>query len=303
MAECRLQRVTGTDEYRGQGSVVHEYLFLGDAVTDNPLSAIAIARTAGPHPLPPRGAVLAGTNFIAREAVAVQTGERRDSFAITVNFSPPDPGEDEGSQSIENPLERPTVYDIQYIEQEYVVDKARNVEALSHGDGKGANRAANTLGPIVNAAGKRPDEPIVDTERNAIIVIERNYATLGAIMALNETYQRTTNSDAITIGGESVDARRLKYLVTRSNGRQVENEIEYYRGTTEIELKKTTDRILDNVGYDYWDGAQVSRYTDPTGEFPAEPINLKLDGTEDGDNTTTITYRYLEPVAYASFFA
>lgn len=302
MAECRLQRATATEDYRGQSQVTREYLFTDGTIYTNPLFAIAAARVAGPDPVPPRGAILAGSYLVAKQTQATQTTNRRDTYQITVEFSAPDQGENEDNQSIENPLMRPAVYDIQYIEQEYVVDKAKNVDALSHGDGKGGNRAANTEGPIVNAAGKRPDEPIVDTERNAVLIIERNYSTLGAIMNLNETYQRTTNSDTVTIGGESIAARRLKYLVTRSGGRQVENGIEFYPGITEIELKKTTDRTLDNVGYDYWDGAKIARYT-VDGEFPGEPINLKLDGTQDGDNTTTITYRYLDGVAYASFFS
>src|SRR6185369_16408687 len=101
------------------------------------------------------------------------------------------------------PLLRPPVYNIDYQEREYVVKQAKNVETLGHSVTTGL-RPAGTLGPIVNGALYRPDEPIVDTERLAVITIENNFATLGEIMNLNINYQRTTNSDAITLAGNTI---------------------------------------------------------------------------------------------------
>ena len=301
MASCTLQKVTGEADFRGQHSAVWHYLFLGDAIYDDPVSVVEIAMGTGPHPVPFYGAQLGSRYLFAKRFSAEMTSDRRDSWYIQANFSPPEQGESEQQPNQPNPLIRAPVYDIQYIEQEYVVEQARNVQELTGG----FTRAANTLGPIVNAAYRRPDEPIVDTERNAILIIERNYPSLGDIINLNETYQRTCNSDAITIGGQEISARRLKYLVTRSGGRQVENDIEYYPGITEIELKKTTDLTIDNVGYEYWDSdaSNYVRAKDGEGELAADPVNLTLAGELTLSATTTITYRYLEEVAYAGFFA
>jgi hypothetical protein len=302
MATCTLQKITGTGDRKGKHSVTHTYLYLGDSVIENPLDAIAQAQSTGPRPAPGYGAQLTNYFMFCQTIQADHTSERRDSWLINATFGVPESGEDEEQQEQPNPLNRPPVYDIQYIEQEYVIEQAKNVEALTGG---GATRAANTLGPIENAAKRRPDEPIVDTERNAVVVIEKNYATLGAIMALNETYKRTCNSDSCNVGGQSISARRLKYMVTRSLGRQQEGDIVYYPGVTEIELKKTTDLMVDNVGYEYWDVANSKhvRAKDGDGEHAADPVNLKLDGDLNTGAKTTITYRHLEEVAYASFFS
>lgn len=301
MASCVLQKISGEADHRSEHSVVWHYLFHADSVIYDPISAVEIAQSTGPDPVPGYGAQLNGRFLFAKRFPAEMTDKHRLYWTIQANFSPPEKGEDEDQQQQPNPLLRPPVHDIQYIEQEYVVEQAKNVQELTGG----FTRAANTLGPIVNAAFRRPDEPIVDTERNAILVIERNYATLGDIINLNETYQRTCNSDAVTIGGQEISARRLKYLVTRSGGKQVENDIVFYPGITEIELRKTTDLTIDNVGYEYWDddASKYVRAKDGDGEFAADPVNLTLGGELILTETTTITYRYLEEVAYASFFA
>jgi hypothetical protein len=299
VASCVRQKSSGTGDYRGEDRVQWEYLFIADSIIVNPLQAIQQAQVSGPTPLPAYGSVIDGTLLFAKRFDATLADVNRMAWTITANFEPPDTGEPNANPNQPNPLLRHAVYDLQYIETEYVIEQAKNVEALTGGFG----RAAGTLGPIVNAAYRRPDEPRVDTERNAVITIERNYANLGQIMLLNETYQRTTNSDACTIGGESIAARRLKYLLTRSGGRQVEGNYEYYPGITEIEVKKTTDLILDNVGYEYFDGADLKRSTDADGNDTAEPVNLDLAGALNTTSTTKITYRYLDEVAYSGFFA
>lgn len=305
MATCTLlrksRRATFTADYKDE--ISRRYKIILDAVPTSEIDVLFAGQTFGPHPLPPRrelivtGGVLLRCNSIS----LAPADEREDVWFADVSYGPLPDGEDAGQQ-IENPLERPPVFNIEYIEGEYVIEKAKNVEALSHGDGNGANRAADTLGPIVNAAGRRPDEPIVDVDRNAVLIVMRNFVSLGVIADLNEDFQRTTNSDTITLGANSIAARRLKYLLTDSQGKQIENDVEFWPGVTRVELKKTTDLILDNVSYDYWDGSAIAPYK-VNGERPGEPINLKLDGTDGGDNTTTITYRHLEPVAYASLFS
>lgn len=297
MATCTLKETSAKTAAKGAGSATFKYELIADSVIYDPLDALAIARGLG---VPAYGTALTSAYWFAQDFTVDRNQGNRNVWDIVVTFTPPPDGED-NTQQVENPLARPAVYDIQYIEQEYVIEQARNVESF----GTVFTRAPGTLGPIVNACYRRPDEPIVDTERNCIIVIEKNYPNLGAIMAFNEAYQRTCNSDTCNVGGQSISARRLKFLCTRSGGRQQEGDVVYYPGITEIELKKTTDKILDNVGYEYWNDeeADFERAKDKDGEFVGDPVNLNLDGTLNTGDPTTISYRYLTEVAYASFFS
>lgn len=297
MATCNLKKTSGKTGAKGSGSVTLQYELIADSVIIDPLDALAVARGLG---VPQYGAQLDTAYWFAQDFSMDRNEGNRSHWDIVVTFSPPPEGEDDEQQN-ENPLARPAVYDIQYIEQEYVIEEARNVESF----GTVFTRAPGTLGPIVNACYRRPDEPIVDTERNAVIVIEKNYPSLGAIMAFNESFQRTCNSDSCNVGGQSIAARRLKYLCTRSGGRQQEGDVIYYPGITEIELKKTTDKILDNVGYEFWndDDADFERAKDKDDEFVGDPVNLNLDGTLNTSDPTTISYRYLTEVAYSGFFS
>lgn len=297
MATCTLKETSAKTAAKGAGSATLKYQLIADSVMTDPLDALAVARGLG---VPAYGTALSSAYWFAQDFSVDRDPNNRNVWDITVTFSPPPDGEDD-AQQVENPLARPAVYDIQYIEQEYVIEEARNVESF----GTVFTRAPGTLGPIVNACYRRPDEPIVDTERNSIIVIEKNYPTLGAIMAFNEAYQRTCNSDECVVGGQIIGERRLKFLVAASQGRQQEGDVVYYPARIEIELKKTTDKILDNVGYEYWNDeeADFERAKDKDGEFVGDPVNLNLDGTLNTGDPTTISYRYLTEVAYAGFFS
>ena len=298
----RRQKVTGTATADGRDTVVETYQVLYDAVPTNFYNALIAAQTATTgDPVPSRRTRYAGTSSVAIYADTISGQESADSrlaWVWEVTYTAPPEGDTPDSHSIVNPLARPAVYNIEYMDREYVIEKAKNVTALSHGDGKGGNRAADTLGPIVNAAGKRPDEPIVETERLEVLVIRKNFATLAEIVNLNRTYKRTTNSDSLV----GYSARQLRFLLCDSAGQAFDDGIEYWPGVINILAEDTTDLILDNVGYEYWDAvaSDWKRAVDKDGAAMAEPINLKLDGDRAGDNTTTITYRHLSQVAYAS---
>ncbi len=298
-----LKSITGSIQADFFDTVTHVYLVTYDAVPTDFYAAFDAAKSASGSPVPARGAQLSGSSGMYAGTITPTQTPVRTLWEWTVTYSRPQPEDLSNLTSgyTSNPLLMPPIYNIDYMDREYVIEKATNVEALSHGDGKGGNRAADTLGPIVNAAGKRPDEPLMDTERLEVLVIRRNYASLAAIVSLNRTYKRTTNSDTV----QGYAARELRYLLTRSEGVQNLNGIEYWPATTAILAEDTTDLTLDNVGYEYWDAADADwkRAVDANGDAMAEPINLKLDGDEAGDNTTTITYRHLTAVAYASLFS
>lgn len=306
-----LQGITATDfDNEGQDRFTLRYLVRFDTIQTDPYAALALALAASPDPVPQLR-----TNYGTRQNIfvesinAIATTENRLHYYYDVVYAVPPVGNQNTGQQDPDPTQRPGERNIEYIASEYVVTQARNVEALPHGDGKGGARAANTLGPIVNAAGKRPDEPIIDTEYNGVLVFTKNYASLGAIDALNRQYQRTTNNSS-TLGYEP---RRLKYLVTESLGETFEGEQAYWPGQTRVEIKKTTDFIMDNVGYEYWEetvpfGEESApdpgfrRARDKNGDTMAEPINLQLDGNKGGDNTETITYRHLAEINYNPLF-
>lgn len=300
MANCTLKETSAKTGPKGSGSAVFKYELIADSVIIDPLDALAVARGLG---VPQYGTALGSAYWFAQDFSVDRNQNNRNHWDITVTFSPPPDGEDDSQQN-ENPLARPAVYDVQYVEQEFVIEQARNREAF----GPVFTRAPGTYGPIVNATFDRPDEPKVATTRNAVIIIEKNYPDLGAIMALNEQYQLTTNSDTVNIGGESIAPNRLVYLGTFSGGRQQEGEVVYYPGRTEIELKKTSDLVLMNVSYKGWDPV-AAEYVEATvkgqngtKERASDPVNIDLNGEFCGDTTTTISYYYLDEVAYSGFF-
>lgn len=299
-----LIRIGGTASYQFADTVTQTYRVIYDSVPSNYYDALTRAQTASGSPVPARRTLYAGTVVAELYALTISgdlEGNDRTVWLWTVNFGRPPSDEPQDSNFSEaDPLNRPAVFNVEYIDREYVISEARNVEALSHGDGKGGARAADTLGPIVNAAGKRPDEPLVETERLEVITIYKNFASLADIIARNRTYKRTTNSDT----AEGYSPRELRYLLTESEGERIENGVAFWPGVTRILAEETTDLTLDNVGYEYWSAADADwvKAKDKDGAIMSEPINLKLDGDEGGDNTTTITYRHLSPVAYSSLF-
>lgn len=305
MAESRLVDTGGTLSDDGD-EVTYEYQVELDAIVESPRLAVETARGLGPHPVPQRRASLGiGDPLFARRFSAVRSKENRRFWNVQVSFLPPDKGEDESHQ-IENPLDRPPVVTVRYFDHEYVIKKAYNLTELSGG----FTRPAGTLGPIVNGAFRRPDEPPMGNERNGVLIVRKNFATLGEIFGLNDDYRRTTNSDAIGISGHTFDAYTLKYLVTETEGPTTEEQFTYYPGMTEIEITDGTDFTIDNVGFEYWSAADNDyvRARDKDGEPTAEPVNLNLDGTLKSpggilDGPTTIDYRHLAPVEYAAFFS
>lgn len=297
----------GQADYNDRVTLIYEVQY--DSIPTNWYDALSRAQSATGTPVPARRTLYASgglVNLYSGPYDGKSTNERRDTWHWSVTFIKPSPSQ-RSTFEFEDPLSRPARFDIRYLERDRVIDRAKNVEALSRGDGAGGNRAANTEGPIVNAAGIKPDEPQVDTERLEVLVIHKNFASLADIVSRNRTYKRTTNSDTV----QGYAPRELRYLLTESLGETEENGVVYWPGATTILAEGTTDVVLDNVGYDYWDDATGEKHRakvdDPdnpgTKILAADPINLKLNGDQGGTNATTITYRHLEPEPYASLFA
>lgn len=309
MATCTLTSTAGVVSSEGD-QVSYSYLVVLDSKVNNPREVIRIARGLSPNPLPAlRAAVGSGYPLYASKFEASRTSEKNQTaWVVAVTFEPPSPGED-SSHQVSNPLARPPVFTVRYFESEYVIKSARNVDDLPGPGFFNVERPAGTLGPIVNAAFRRPDEPPLGTERRCVIVISRNYQSLNTIISLNNNYQRTTNVDTVRWGGQEFSPRTLKYHVTEAEGLQVEDGVAYWPGSTEIEVTTGTDLVIDNVGFEYWDRndngvLSLYRAKDENGDDTSEPVNLTINGRLPADQLTTtqIAYRYLSLADYDFFF-
>lgn len=290
----------------GQDSLTAVYEVTYDSIPANPYVALARARAANNEPVPPyRDQYATLKTWMFAQSFSAASHRDDGSCALirwNVTYAPPPPGESEDRFKHENPLDRPPKINVVDISEEVPIESARNVQALAKAL-DGANRAADTAGPIVNAAGDAPVSPFVRTKRWEVIVIEKNYPSLEAIVSRNRTFKDTTNSDQF----KNYEARELEYQTTRSMGESRENGTTFWPGVTEI-IARPTDLTVDNVGYNYWDGANKVRaqvQDADTGENidSPEPVNLALAGGLSGAGTTQITYRYLTETAYAGLLS
>ena len=213
------------------------------------------------------------------------------------------------------PLSRPVLYDIDWIEEQVPLENAAVVESLSH-----VGRAAGSVGPVVNSVGVEYTEAALKTIYYPVLIALKNYATLDEIVALNMAYQGSTNNG--TFFGAS--ARKAKYLMTASGGRQQAMGETFYPGTTRIWIKQATwDRKILNNGWGHFEKISGNYVNDANGkpkffknkihDDPAaaagsdptldasEPMNLALDGTLAISNVPAIylTFRDLVESNYA----
>ncbi|MEM8668722.1 MAG: hypothetical protein AAGG48_14475 [Planctomycetota bacterium] len=196
-----------------------------------------------------------------------------------------------------NPLSRPVIYSREWEEISVPVEKGWNNEALT-----GISRAADTEGPIQNAAGQEPSTPILSTKRIPVIVAKKNYATLNEIDAIESTYGDSLNTG--TFGAYSA-GECLFRGITASQARY-EGGVQFYTGTTRIACQKGGwSYAMVNRGYKFLDSGVLTEATaldDSGNEVPvAEPINLELDGsrTPDGSIGTIINYRTKPRISFS----
>lgn len=251
------------------------------------------------------------------------SADRQRRWLVTCKYAPAE-NLDPGQIGENDPLLWPVEYWLDWVEEQVVLREAKNVDVLPNaGD---LPRAANTLGPVVNACGVEFTEPVMKTVYHPILNCQKAYATLDEIIALNLTFQGTTNN-ATFFGA---DPRTAKYLITESGRIQRLNGASFYMGITRIEFKKETwDRKILNNGWSHFEldggggggdpfaakrNASGGRmffknmvYDDPDADEAAdpntacsEPLNLDINGFLAGDDAIYLAYRDLEEVDYAA---
>lgn len=337
MALTVSSKVFGHDDGEGSSNEfdVREYrrVYEVDQTDAGPLAdgvavAIAAQQLMSGDPLP-----LLGDNYVFSDgsgtvvdldAFAVgfkwrrpypKTNKKR--WHITVEFgAPPDDAANVGQP---DPLLWATNYWVEWTEEQVLIEQARIVESLDH-----VGRAAGTLGPIINSAGEQTIDPQVKTIYYPVLCCERPYEDLTDIIALNNAYQDTTNSNTFF----GAPPRTAKYLLTESGRLQRGGGISYYLGITRVWFRAPTwDKRVLNNGMMHLKKQGGNYIQDPAtgapqlfrhvireltydqngqaiqGEFvpSPEPANLALDGQVLAKNQAAIslTYRHLNEVNYA----
>ena len=202
--------------------------------------------------------------------------------------------------SRENPLTRAVIYSREWEEISIPVEQGWNEEALT---GLVPARAADTFGPIQNAAGQEPSTPIMKTKRIPVIVAEKNYSTLAQIDAIEKSFGDSLNDATYATYAEGeclfrgISASRAKF----EGGQQ------FYTGTIRIACQKGGwSYAMVNRGFKYLDGGVLKEATiedDSGNEVPvSEPVNLELDGTRTADGAvgTVINYRHRPKVDFST---
>jgi hypothetical protein len=288
-------------------SVTERFLVKLDVATRDLISVLNSARAANPTQFPLKGQSWPSNPTYGLYADSFQLEPRNEfqtQWFVTVTYTPLKAGE-HNTEGSGNPLLWPAVFAVDWIEYDEAVTKARNVEAFT---AAGAfNRPALTLGPCTNSAGGEFEEGVFETTRDAVLSITKNVATLNEVLSLEGTYAKTTNSDTVY----GVGPRRYKYIGVETSGIQTANGISYYARTVRVQVMKTTDRAINNVGWHNinFDGKKVKykvRKQDESGaaiepavyEDAQEPGFLTLAGAR-SEAATTVSYRWLTEVPYA----
>ena len=287
-------------------SIDYEYTHDSDVLHESQI--VDVFNGAWAAGLPRKRQRLGATDLFAFDFSYKQNDQAKRMFTISVEYRRPEQlGAEARATADLHPIYQPVKNTISYIEKEIVIEKARNVEAITGG----AARIANTLGYVQNGAGVVSQNPIIEVVRTPVLVSEKNISSLGGVLQWNRPYADggyllTTNNAAISIAGVSFPARTLKFAGVDVGDQQEFDGIPFWTATRMIEIHSTTDHIVDSVGTQYVDetGNMVPIYQyDADGNITdkeiTEPIPIGLDGAAGTPGTSVqITYRYLDQISY-----
>lgn len=298
MPSCVLQRVTATWNGNIQDTVTHHFLYDHGAITADIEAVVNSAKVSGPNPIPSRRARLSATSLLfAEEFIAEQSTDNRSYWEMTVQYQTTQvqgvPGGISQYRDM-HPLAWPPQARLEFIEKYFVIEEARNVQAITAGTG----RPSLTLGPIVNGARQELQEQMLDITRDGVVVVSQNVSSLDIVIDRNAYYQLSTNDATISLFGRSFGPRTLKYLGTDSGSEQYFDGIPYFPIETRIAIQKTTDRRIQSTGWKYYnDDSNLVNAADDNDDPSGEPYFIGLDGKK-SDTEVSIDYRYLDEKDY-----
>lgn len=289
-------------EREGQTEYTATYIVQCDTATPGPLEALTVGRSVGPDPVPAQYAsYLYGTeadlgSFAQDFDVSLRNHSEPSVYDVTVTWRPLD-GSSLGSpnQYEPDPVERPARFSLEFWETSKVIAEAYNTAQITTLDG---NRAANTLGPVMNSAWDLFDDPLVEEDREVVLVAQKNFETLDAVLEFHRTYNRTVNSDT----WYGYTAHKAKFLNVELGEVKHENSYSYYPARIRIALsdEEWYAKIV-NRGYNYLTGAGDKKPILIDNAPPTEPQLLDTNGSLLAGGTTgnTISYRTRTAVAYS----
>lgn len=278
---------------------------------DRQMTAMGVlfgAATASPDPIPSWKASFALFGDSDPNAFAQKFTpryEKQDGSAriwlVDVEWSPSDNPDDDWTNE-EDPTLRPVLIDGDEEEVQEICEEGWNEETLT-----GLSRAADTFGPIQNAAGKEPGTPLIKAVRVPVLVFRKNFkddgtSALAQIMTLANGYVDKLNDG--TFYGAPAGKAIVRSI--KPSEEMIAGGIKYRTATIRVAAyDKGWSFPMVNRGYEYLDSGELKLATKPDSEgvdqLVSEPVNLELDGslTADGSVGTVINWRTSAKVDFA----
>jgi hypothetical protein len=281
----------------GKATYTVTYRIKTDDPTNTGRQACDGAVSASPDPLPVPYQTFSLNGDSDANAVAKSFRTNRQDITnarcyheVTVEFGPED--SDKQWDNRDDPTTRPVRIEAYGEEVEEIVEEGWNEEELS---GLGVDGAPDTLGAIVNAAGKEPGSPITKKRLIPGLRFKINVPDLATGVGLRADYLHKLNDapfyDA-SIGCAFVS--NIDIGPEQTGGGSSYREV-----TFDILNDENGFSIpLVNRGYEFLNASgdlQLAREddTDMRSKLVSEPINLELDGTRTpaGERGTVINWR------------
>lgn len=254
--------------------------------------------TSLPHPVPIKGATYnvaseADNSSFAQDFSWRRDTDKADRWFCDVTWRPLDPRDSPANLAQPDPLLRTAVQWWEFEETTELVEVAENITPLPQ-----LSRPANTLGPIVNAAGKPFDSVPERPKSLMVLVIQRAYSSLIKVRQAYDNYAHKINSD--TYQGAAVGTLYVRRVSCSQP--LYENGAAYFIGQIHIAYDPAGWKFaLVNRGLGAGVGAAYRAF-DTTGQETTEPLLLALDGTRlpSGIGGNTIDYKYAPSVSFAN---
>ena len=311
MAVLSSHCVATSGSLGGQGEFTHSavYRVVCDNRTMTAMGVLFGAATASPDPIPSWKASFAlfgdsDPNAFANKFTA--SYEKADGsnriWSVSVEWGPAADPDDDWTND-QDPTLRPVRIDGDEEEVQEICEEGWNEEALT-----GLSRAADTYGPIQNAAGKEPGTPLMKAVRIPVLVFRKNFKN-GGTSALAQIMTLATNFVDKLNNSTFYGAPEGKAIVRsiRPSEEMQAGGVKYREATIRVAFyDKGWSFPMVNRGYEYLNSSgdlTLATKPDDTGaeQLVSEPVNLELDGslTADGAVGTVINWRTSEKVAFS----